>query len=180
MDSSGSPRGHSRMGRYLADHPGSFAPVMVHFIDDIASRFLWIAQVIIAASLCVVAWFAMDREPPFAVLSVEPAAAKIGETVMIKAKVRRDVSRHCAADFTRYVFDVNDVRFFIDDGRASSDMIDRMEKRTPGELKVAFVVPNVANPGPATLETVLHYQCNRIHKIWPIEVTTTMPFTVLP
>jgi hypothetical protein len=34
-------------------------------------------------------------------------------------------------------------------------------------------------PGPAALVTSLEYRCNRVHSLWPIEVTTTFPFEVL-
>jgi hypothetical protein len=153
---------------------------MVHTIDAWSERFLWVAQSVIVGCIGLIAWYAADRAPPFSVLSVDPAFARPGEIVVIQAKVQREDWRRCSADFTRYVFDSQDTRTYVDDGRASVEMIANMEKRSPGLLRVAFRVPEQASPGIARLETVLHYKCNRVHALWPIEVTTQMQFTVLP
>jgi hypothetical protein len=168
------------MGHARAHHQGSIGALMVHTIDEWATRFLWVAQLVIVACLALVAWYAADRAPPFSVLSVTPAQARPGEILVLEAQVHREPWRKCSADFTRYVFDALDTRTYVDDGRASASMIESMEKRNPGILRVAFKVPDQAAPGVARLETVLHYRCNRVHAIWPIEVTTQMQFTVLP
>lgn len=154
---------------------------MIKWLDDVARRFMWVAYSLIAASLVSVGWFAADRVPPFVLLGVEPAAASAGEVIIIRARVWRDASRDCSVSFTRYIYDSRGVRF---DGaelaKASDAMIDTMERRDPGRLTVAIVVPAAAAPGPATLQTVLWYACNKVHHIWPIYVTTDMAFTVLP
>lgn len=143
---------------------------------------MWIAYALLLATVISVAVFAADRDAPFAVLSVEPAFAKPGDVVMLRARVYRDSSRECSAVFSRYVFDASGARH--DDpsspASASAAMIEGMEKRSPGRLTLALTVPDKAAPGPATLVSSLEYRCNKIHRLWPIEVTTEMPFTVLP
>lgn len=152
---------------------------LLKWIDHIGERFLWVAQVVILGSIAIVAWYTLDRKPPFAVVSVEPAFARPGEYVTIKAEVRRDVNRHCSAEFSRYVFDALNTRFDLGTQLASPEMIERADQASPNTLRVSFLVPPTIATGPARLDTVLQYRCNRVHYIWPIEVTTRMPFEVL-
>jgi hypothetical protein len=140
----------------------------------------WVARVILFLAALLVIYYAADREPPFAVHGSEPAEAHAGEYVTINASVTRDVSRRCNTEFSRYIFDSHGTRFDLGRSQASADAIASMERRSPGVLSVAFVVPPAAKPGPAILQTVLQYQCNRVHHFWPIETTVDMPFLVLP
>ena len=129
--------------------------------------------------LCVAGAMSLDRQPPFEVLSVTPAFARPGETVVIIASVRRDVARNCSATFSRFIFDSKAARFELGNANATADTIRRMERRSPGMLTVAALIPLVAAPGPAVVETAIEYQCNVMHAIWPIAVTATLPFTIL-
>ena len=122
---------------------------------------------------------ALDRRVPFSVVSVEPAYARPGQIVVIRATVHRDIKRECSAQFTRYVFDSQRTRWYLDSGSASPAMIETMERKSPGQLAVAFRVPLDAAPGAGVLETVLDYRCNKVHYLWPVQVTTELPFTVL-
>ena len=121
----------------------------------------------------------LDRSAPFEVLSVEPARVRPGEIVTIRAKVRRDTARGCAASFSRYLFDSASVRFDLGDASLSAAGIHSLERRTPGELIVTAMVPSIAARGPATIETQLEYVCNVAHRVWPITVITTLPFDIL-
>lgn len=132
------------------------------------------------ASVFVVAYYAMDRQPPFEVLSVEPAFARPGDYVTVKAKVRRDVSRHCDASFSRFLYDSAGARFDIGHSITSADMIASLEARSPGALALSVLVPLAMAQGPANLQTVLAYNCNPVHAWIPIMVTTNIPFDVLP
>lgn len=152
---------------------------LLHFVDGLAHRFIWMAQAMIVGSLAIVAYYSMDREPPFEVLSVHPAFALPGEYVTIVASVSRDTKRNCSADFSRYLFDASRTRFDLGTQSASAEMIRSMEDRDPGTLRISFLVPKTAAPGFAWVETAIKYSCNKVHNIWPIEVTTRMPFTIL-
>jgi hypothetical protein len=122
---------------------------------------------------------ALDRRVPFSVVSVEPAYARPGQIVVIRATVHRDIKRKCSAEFTRYAFDAEWPRWYLDSGQAGPALIETLEERSPGQLAVAFRVPDDAAPGVGTLETVLGYRCNKVHYLWPVQVTTAIPFTVL-
>jgi hypothetical protein len=137
-----------------------------------------ISGLIIAAGIA--AW-ALDRHPPFDVLSSNPASVRRGEAVMLTAQTRRDVHRHCSATFARYLYLSNGHRIDLEgDQSISADQIEDLERRAPGRLLVVAVVPSWAPPGPAMLVTNLQYTCNPLHRLWPIPVTTTIPFEVLP
>lgn len=151
----------------------------LHKVDDVLLRLAWLPSTVLLCAFVVVIVQAADRKPPFQILSVEPAEAKPGDMVTIRAKVWRDKSRNCSAVMSRSVFDATMVRFDYPVTRFSDAIIDRMEKDKPGELRVSIIVPPNASPGMADLVSVLEYRCNRVHAIWPIEVTTNMHFTVL-
>lgn len=140
----------------------------------------WIARLILLCAAVLVLYYAADREPPFAVTSSLPAEAAAGDNITIHARVQRDVSRNCNAEFSRYIYDSAGVRFDLGSSQASAQAIAQMERRSPGMLMISFRVPPTAASGPASLQTVLRYRCNRVHHWMPIEVTTDMPFTVLP
>ena len=139
-----------------------------------------VAEVIIIAALCMVVYYAIDREPPFAVLSVMPAEARPGEYITIEAKVRRDTWRKCDAEFSRYLHDASGARFDLGHSITSAEMIGKLESASPGVLRVSVLLPASMAPGPANLETVLDYYCNKVHRWIPITVTTDLPFLVLP
>lgn len=144
-----------------------------------SDRWLWVANLVIFLSLLIVAGYAMDRRVPFKVESFEPAAAARGDNIVLRAAVWRDVGRPCAADFYRYVFDAAGTRFDLGAAAATAEMIHDMERRTPGRLSASIVVPPTAAVGEARFVTVLKYRCNKVHTLWPVEVTIAAPFTVL-
>ena len=171
------------------DHRGPMMELSMRALkclDEWLKRFVWMAQITLALYVVVAAHYISDRTPPFAVLHVDPAEARPGEPITITAHVWRDSSRDCSAQFSRYLFDQQHIRFDLpadDAGRpyyASDKMIDRIEAETPGIVKITFTVPPGMGTGAALLQTELQYSCNQMHRIWPIEVTTRMPFTVLP
>lgn len=153
---------------------------MIHRLDDLLRRLQWAATAMLWAGLLSVAFLAADRRPPFEILEYYPAHAKAGEYITITARVRRDVERSCSADFTRYLFDTAGARFDLGSSETSAVMIKHMEAQHPGLLRVIVKLPEVMQPGDGALVSVLHYRCNRVHSLWPIEVTTTLPFTVDP
>ena len=154
--------------------------VMIDAADRLMRKLDWIPQWTLIIALGLVIWQAADRKPPFSVLAVEPAFAKPGELVTITAQVWRDQDRNCSVQMSRSVFDAMGARSDFPVTRFSDQLIDDMERKTPGILRVSFVVPPNAATGTAELVSVLDYRCNRVHSLWPIEVTTQMPFEVVP
>ena len=155
------------------------AMVLFEAVDRVLRRFLLAAQIIIVFGLITAVAMAFDRKPPFVVLTVAPAYASPGQSVTIHATVKRDLSRRCSASFARYLYASDGSRRDLGGSAASAETISDLERRSPGELVVSFAVPADMPPGPAALVTSLEYRCNRVHSLWPIEVTTTFPFEVL-
>jgi hypothetical protein len=163
-------------------HQGSFEVAMrlAHAANHIVVATESVARAILLCGFLLVLYYAADRAPPFAVLSVEPAEARAGDYITIKAHVRRDADRRCDAEYSRYLFDATGARFDMGRSITSAEMISSLERKSPGGLTISFHVPPSAAVGPALLQTVLDYKCNRLHRLMPITVTTDMPFTVLP
>lgn len=149
-------------------------------IDEMAVKYRWVAHVLLWSGVATFAWMVFDREPPFAVIAVEPAYARPGDFVVITAKVRRDVDRQCKAELSRIVIDSSGTRFDLITSRYSAASIAAIEKRTPGILKTTFQVPTSAATGVATVIGDASYECNRAHGLWPISVRSELPFMVLP
>lgn len=161
---------------WVGERPMEIARAINHAV--IATE--WIARVILMLALMLVLYYAADRDPPFRLVSTQPASGQAGEFITIRGKAERDVSRGCNAEFSRYMFDSAGVRFDLGHSQASAKTISQMELRQPGALVIAFRIPQSAAPGPASLQTTLQYRCNRVHAFWPIDITIDMPFTVLP
>lgn len=176
----GWPRGDGDMGRTSQAGKVSQGHVMtvIAWLDKLAQRFLWAAKVTILVSIGLVIYYAADRAPPFTVISVEPAEALPGDTVTIHATVSRDMTRRCSADMSRYVFDSGNTRFDLGTSFFTPEVIRDMETRAPGRLTISIKVPEDAKSGPARMVSVLNYRCNRVHNIYPIEVTASFPFFV--
>jgi hypothetical protein len=160
MGTSSSGWGHGGRRRGAAALEGHPMTAFLHRVDVALVRLAWLPRLVLLVAVVMVVIQAMDRHPPFEVLSVEPVSARAGEVVTITAKVRRDT------DYPVVMF--------------SDAMIDNMHRMAPGVLRVSIVVPSNAAPGAASLVSVLRYRCNRTHALWPIEVTTELPFTVAP
>jgi hypothetical protein len=162
---------------WIGERPMEIARTINHAV--IATE--WVARVILFLAALLVIYYAADREPPFALLSVEHAEAKAGDYVTIHAAVRRDTSRGCNSSFSRYLFDSSGARYDLGTSAMSADAIAQMDRKMPGKLVISFHVPQSAHSGQASLQTVIHHHCNRVHSLgWPIETTIEMPFLVLP
>ena len=169
----------SSLGLDSEDHQtGGYA--MTKMFDEWMKRWMWLAHTVIILSFVIIATYAADRAPPYKVLDVEPMEVVRGQTAIFKAKVWRDPGRICSAEFSRFIFDATGARHDLGNSMATAKMIADMERRSPGRLTLSIEMPPALAPGPATMVTTLHYKCNKVHAIWPIEVTTSLPFTVLP
>ena len=180
MDACSNSGGHGRGGRGTTALEGNAVTAFLHRVDGVLIRLSWVPAVMLLVAAVLVLVEASDRAPPFQILSVEPAEARPGDAVTITARVWRDTSRDCSAYRSRSLFDSMMTRHDYPTAVFSDAAIDRVERETPGVLRVAFVLPHSAAPGPASLVSVTQYRCNRTHSLWPIYVTTVMPFTILP
>lgn len=160
--------------------PMEVARALAGFANQFILATEWLARCIILGGLTLVLYYASDREPPFAVISTEPAEVKAGEFVTLKSAVYRDVTRGCNTEFSRFLWDSHGARFDLGTSKMSAAAIAEMERMSPGQLIVSVHVPPAVSPGPARLQTTILYRCNRVHSLWPVEMTADMPFTVLP
>lgn len=148
-------------------------------VDRVARHTVPVAQAILAVAFVIAAGYMLDRRAPFEVIAVEPASARAGDYVVIRAAVRRDASRACNASSARFLFDAGGYRYDLGQSIASAEMITDMERRAPGQMLIAVKLPEQIALGPAEIKTVLDYVCHKPHILWPIRVTTTLPFTVV-
>lgn len=146
-----------------------------------AARLLWLpVAVLVLAAVQLLVW-SVDRAPPFEILTVAPTTRRAGERIDLQATVRRDLARRCSVAYTRQIFDARGFRHDLEGVQfASWRTVDTFDRLTPGELRVSVAVPGNAAPGPAQLVTTLLYECNPLHRLWPIEVVATLPFNIDP
>jgi hypothetical protein len=160
--------------------PMEVARAFAGFVNQIILATEWLARCIILGGLTLVLYYAADREPPFAVISTEPAEVRAGEFVTLRSAVYRDIERGCNTEFSRFLWDSHGARFDLGTSKMSAQAIAAMDRQSPGQLVMSVHVPSAVSPGPARLQTVILYRCNRTHAWWPIESVADMPFTVLP
>lgn len=173
-------RNRGRAAAHLERIEGSMMWRVFRRVDSVLERLSWLPSLVLLIALIIVIIQVADRRPPFKLLHAYPAFAHAGEAVVFRADVWRDPSRRCSVTMSRSVFDGSGARWDYPISNFSQDLIARMESDTPGEMRAAIVVPPGAAPGDADLVSVLSYRCNRVHALAPIEVTTHIPFTILP
>lgn len=159
----------------------SFALEVSRLANLFVERMLFWWRVIIVIGLGMLTWqLVIDRNPPFRVEQVYPAAAYPGEPVTIPAAVWRDTGRDCAVDMDRYAMDTDLQRTDYARASFSPQDVSKMEKRDPGMMRPTILISGNAACGPATLVTNLYYSCNQAQQwLLPIHVRTELPFTVL-
>lgn len=137
---------------------------------------------IIILSLGQLTIWALDRHPPFELISAEVNTPRPGGQLMIAAKVRRDLHRDCSVLFGRYLFDSIGVRYDISGPQLMSPQaLRQMNAMAPGELNLILPLPATFRPGPGVFSTVLEYRCNPLQDlIRPIHVQMHVPFEVAP
>jgi hypothetical protein len=150
-------------------------------VTDRLHHLLIVPAVVIVAGVIQMTIWSFDREPPFEILSTHTAKAKAGDAVVLRAAVRRDLSRRCSAHFGRAVIDSSGARYDFEGSQfAAASTIEMIDRYTPGEMLVALDVPSAAQPGPASLVTTLRYACNPTHMLVPIDLVTVIPFLIEP
>lgn len=143
-------------------------------------RFAWLGWLLSAPVWWYGYKWAADRTAPFEVYSVAASSALPGARLDIAASVRRDLARECDATFTRWLYDSRGYRYDMEGSQEiSADGIEKLDRRAPGELKMSVALPPTMAPGPAMLHAEMLYRCNPLHFLWPIPVTTDIPFEVL-
>ena len=134
-------------------------------------------------ALCVamVVIFATDRTSPFELVYYSAPAVRAGEMLKIDAVVKRDLERECEVTYNRSMVDRKGARFWESPpSRANSERIREIDVRTRNELHVEVQMPYWAPVGKVSYITSLDYECNPLHRIWPIQTIMKIETEVLP
>ena len=142
----------------------------------------WLPRLVLVCVLIWIGAMALDREPPFRLNSYWANQPKPGGTLVVRAKVQRDLDRECSVTFSRYLFDKVGARHEASGPQMMTPQALRnMDALAPGELNLQVPIPINFPPGPAVLTTVLEYRCNALQYVLrPIGVELNMAFEVLP
>lgn len=142
---------------------------------------VWIPWLFLALVVGQFALWALDREPPFALISATSNTPNPGGVLEIEAKVRRDLDRECSVEFSRYLFDSAGFRHeSFGPQKMSPKALREMDAHAPGQLNVRLRVPYEFPPGKGVASTVLEYRCNPLQDVLrPINVEMNIPFEVV-
>ena len=150
---------------------------ITHWMD----RYIIVSWMVIAGASAVLAYWALDRTPPFALKNYTVFNSAAGQTAFVNASVERVLTRDCTVTFSRYLVDSQRIRHEIGGAQyMSSAALNQMEQDMPGALRLAIKLPMDMPVGPANLITALEYRCNPMHGLWPVEVLIQMKLEVLP
>lgn len=125
--------------------------------------------------------WAMDREPPFYTVEATAIPTPAGQPTTIKATVHRDLTRRCNVVYSRFFFDSKGVRYDLMDSPQTTNAkgLDDLQRRMPNELRFGITIPLYAAKGTGSIVTTLDYECNPVHKFYPIPVIMTVNVDVL-
>ncbi len=134
--------------------------------------------IIVATQLTM---WGMDREPPFYLVEATSTPVKPGSNTTIKAIVKRDLSRKCNVVYSRVFYDSVGTRFDLTDTpqKTNAKGLDDLDRRTPNELKIGVEIPEAAQRGTGAVVTFLDYDCNPVHRFYPISVVMSVNVEVL-
>ena len=141
-----------------------------------------VPRLALVGALVWIGAMALDREPPFTLLSYWTNQPRAGGTLVVRAKVQRDLDRECSVTFSRYLFDKVGARHEASGPQMMTPKALRnMDALAPGELNLQVPIPINFPAGPAVLTTVLEYRCNALQDVLrPIGLELNMAFEVLP
>lgn len=129
---------------------------------------------VIGGVSAIVGLWVQDTSPPIAPMSVTPVQSIVapGETLRIRYDVER--YRSCASRIDRILLDSDKIRFTLEDLDYAA---------APGPLgRDTFItdvpIPRGFSQGPAVYRVITRYECNLLHRVWPIVLMRDIPFEV--
>ena len=145
---------------------------------SILERTIWIAWAVMLAAVLQLAYWALDREPPFEMTKINSVMI-YGDVVKFDLNVRRDLTRNCSVEFGRHFIDSAGYRHDIVVGQImDAQALAEMDKAMGGKLLLSMDLPPGMARGSAVMNTVLRYSCNPLQALWPIQVRMAVPFEV--
>lgn len=142
-------------------------------------RYLWVPHIIITLFCAQMVIWAFDRKSPFEVVSSVSEPVMPGDHVSLIVYVRRDTSRGCRVDITRWL-ESGGYRTYLIPLSFEAEDLAVLQKELPGKLLLNIIVPKWFPEGTALYRGSLVYECNPLHKIWPIVYQQSIPFVVSP
>lgn len=108
----------------------------------IVQSLMWLWVLILAISGAQVAWWALDRRPPFETISVTAQPVRPGGILLIDGKVRRDLDRDCSIVASRYMLDARGTRHEIMGlTTMTPEALRKMDAAAPGEVHLGAANP---------------------------------------
>lgn len=150
-------------------------------INRVATIAVLIGAACILGALFQLMLWASDRHPPFTMTAYTAPPVKAGQSVIVKAKVIRELDRDCSVTYSRMLFDSSGSRFDITPGAQlmTAEALEDLNRRSPNSLVFSVVIPPQATPGVGALITVMNYVCNPIHKLYPVSVLMTVDVPIV-
>lgn len=147
-------------------------------IEQILTSVILLAVIFLAS---LTAYWAADRTPPLVLKSYTTATGTPGQSVVIDATVKRDLSRSCSSVFNRTFFDAAGARTELTEGSMlmNARALEEVNRISPDHLRFNIKIPVTAVAGEGSVMTVLDYECNPTHIIKPISMVLTMKVLVL-
>ena len=124
----------------------------------------------------------VDRKAPLRMLTYTATPTQAGGNTLIHLDVKRDLTRTCAATYSRLFYDAAGSRYEITQGlqAMNATSIADTDRRTPDVALLSIRIPADAAPGKGSLVTALEYSCNPMHLLYPLPVLLTIDVEVLP
>jgi hypothetical protein len=143
-------------------------------------RFILVPWVVLAVCVAVLAQWAQDRAPTLEIVEqLGVPTVRPGQEAYLRATVRRDLTRDCHTESSRYLLTSDGYRHMEGDSFLSdTETLRRITAGHPNEIRTTYLVPSGAAPGPAQVVTVLLQECNPLHKFWPIRSTTVLALNI--
>lgn len=146
----------------------------------LVARWRWLAWLTVLMLIVQVVVWSFDRELPYKVIAYPITRAKPGEHLQIEITVQRDYQdRACDLFMTRWMQNEKGFRFYLYPLYFSTADLRRLDRESPGKVKLSLWVPKAFDPGPAYYEATMLFRCNPIHAFWPLEMQQSIRYEVV-
>lgn len=132
------------------------------------------ALLFVGVAFGIVGTWTADATPPVTTLSATAVSQTVAPGEMLRVHYELDRARSCAVRLDRVLYDANRVRATLEDLDYAA---------SPGAMgrdsyTVMVPVPRTFSQGPARYVVISSYQCNVMHRLWPIVTRAEVPFEV--
>lgn len=139
---------------------------------------IWVCRTVAVAAIGATAalfYMVIDREPPYEYIegSVHPDNPRAGDQISIHWHIK--VKRFCPGWVDRFIVDGDDYVWRNTGGPVRSNL------RHDSHIVNTVELPKTISPGLARYRAHVCYQCNPLHRVWPLCVAPPdIPFRIVP